>query len=66
MPEATETPARTTAWIDKRLQEMAKKIGSFEGKTIAEVMEAELWRTLPKRLRKALDKEHAELGEAGA
>ena len=65
MVEETKAPERQASWIDKRLQEMAKKIAAFEKKSIADVIDSELWRALPKRLQKALDKEHAELGENG-
>ena len=66
MAGETKTPERTASWIDKELQLMAKKIGSFEDKSIAQVIEEELWRVLPKRLKKLVDREYAELGEAGA
>lgn len=66
MPEqATE---RTTAWIDKELVRMAKSVAGIEGKgkTAGEIIDEELEGPLTRRYRKAIGREHAELGEAGA
>jgi hypothetical protein len=59
---------RTTAWIDKELVRVAKATAEIEGKgeAGADVIEQELRGPLMKRYRKAINREHAELGEAGA
>ncbi len=67
MAEETKVE-RTTAWIDKELIRAAKATAEIEakGEGGADVIEQELRGPLMKRYRRAINREHAELGEAGA
>ena len=67
MAEETKVK-RTTFWMDPELIAMGKKIASLEeqGETMTEVLEGELRKSLPKRLKRAIERAHSEIGgEAG-
>lgn len=53
-------------YIDRDLLKMAKFLADQADSTMADIVEEELRKALTPKYRKAIVREHAELGEAGA
>ncbi|MFO0806065.1 MAG: hypothetical protein U0791_23415 [Gemmataceae bacterium] len=65
MAAQTQTE-RASVYIDKRLLKMAKFLAEERNTTMAEEIERRVSKSLEADYRKAISREHAELGESGA
>jgi hypothetical protein len=64
--EERNTPERKAVWFSAELWQQAAKVGSYEDKTPAEVLEDIVRAPLRRKLKGHVQREHVELGENGA